>query len=228
MPDLSETSGSYRAGADAYDLFSRCEDAPGLVAAALARHAAVARALDLGCGSGKFTGLLADRAGRVVGLDAQAEQLAVAAARHGGRGNVALARGDATALPFPDGSFGLVLAAWVLGTVSEGGRRDRALAEMRRVAAPGVAVVLVENAEGGPFEALRGRGPTDPLDRTGRYNRWLEGQGFRPASRIETWFDFPDVAAARDTFGRIWGPAVGGRVETARIGHPVTLYRLAA
>jgi SAM-dependent methyltransferase len=226
MPDLSEASASYRSGADAYDLFSRCEDAPGLVSRALADHARVPRALDLGCGSGKFTGVLADAAGRVAALDAQPEQLARAAARHAARANVDFVRGDACALPFADAAFDLVTACWMLGTVAEGVRRDSALSEMRRVLAPGGSILLVENAAGGAFEALRGRSPgADPLDRTGRYNGWLEAEGFAECARVDTRFEFPDLACARDTFSLIWGAEVGSRVASARICHPVALYR---
>src|SRR5262249_33726290 len=70
---------------------------------------APARVLDLGCGAGFLANDLAARGHRVAGLDADAASLAVAA-RHDPTGSVAWLRGDAFALPFPDGAFDAVCA----------------------------------------------------------------------------------------------------------------------
>jgi SAM-dependent methyltransferase len=51
--------------------------------------------------------------------------------------------GDAQDLPFPDGSFDTVVAAWMLYHVPD---VDRALAEMARVLTPGGALIAVTNS----------------------------------------------------------------------------------
>ncbi len=102
--------------------------------------------LDVGTGTADLALTLAHRRPgvRVVGIDPSAPMLALARhklERAACRGQISLARGDALALPFPDGSFAGVLAAFVLRNI---GDLARALSEMRRVVAPGGPVLCLE------------------------------------------------------------------------------------
>ncbi len=98
------------------------------------------RVLDVGCGSGAVTRMLAQRvapAGKAVGLDASGELLKVAReiAKEAGLGTILeFKEGDCRALPFPDASFDAVVAATALSHVPDAAR---ALAEMVRVTRPG-------------------------------------------------------------------------------------------
>ena len=107
-------------------------DRPGWVGEVEALTAALealrpARTLDVACGTGFLTRHLP---GAVVGLDQSPRMLAVAAAR---LPQAELVRGDALALPFPDGAFERVFTGHFYGHL-EPAERGRFLREARRVA----------------------------------------------------------------------------------------------
>ncbi len=87
--------------------------------------------LEVGCGPGHLAPTLVARGVDYVGVDRSEAMLHRAAAGLGGRGR-RLVRADVAALPFPDASFDVVLAAAVIGLLSRAGRRA-ALAEIARV-----------------------------------------------------------------------------------------------
>lgn len=103
------------------------------------------RVLDVACGPGNFSREFAHAAGQeglVVGLDASRTMLARGAAdgERAGAANLALVRGDATALPFRDASFDGVCCFAALHLFAE---PMGALDEMRRVLAPGGRIALM-------------------------------------------------------------------------------------
>jgi len=90
-------------------------------------------ALDIGCGGGHLVrefGLAAGARGRAVGLDMSAAQLAAAKVYCADAPSVELVEGDATSLPFGDGTFDAVASIQTLEYVP---RVEVALAEARRV-----------------------------------------------------------------------------------------------
>lgn len=101
--------------------------------------------LDVGAGPGTITVDLAELVspGRVVGVDASAEVVEKARAYAAERGvtNVEFHVADAYALPYADGEFDVVQAHQVLHHLA---RPAEALAEWRRVAAPGGLVAARE------------------------------------------------------------------------------------
>lgn len=95
------------------------------------------RVLDVGCGTGVVARLAAGQVGTgasVVGLDIHPGMLAVAAAATPPGTSITWREGNAESLPFPEGSFDVVLCQMSLQFVT--GKLD-ALREMRRVLAPG-------------------------------------------------------------------------------------------
>ena len=93
-------------------------------------------ALDVGCGTGVITEELARLSeARVVGLDLERGMLAFA---HRQGGGVAYVQGDAHALPFPGGSFGVVVCHYLLLWLAD---PARAVQEMARVVRPGGAIL---------------------------------------------------------------------------------------
>jgi SAM-dependent methyltransferase len=61
--------------------------------------------LDLGCGTGTFSRLLAERAGRVLGLDLSPEMVRIARERSRGHETLEFQVADVTAWPFPSETF---------------------------------------------------------------------------------------------------------------------------
>ena len=68
------------------------------------------RVLDVACGEGYGSALLADAAAEVVGVDIDAPSIAHARERYGQRTNLTFETGNAIALDFPPGRFDLVVS----------------------------------------------------------------------------------------------------------------------
>lgn len=106
------------------------------------------RVLDVGCGTGvvarDLVELVGER-GKVVGVDPSERLIEVAVRRmeeEGLRERIEFRCTDGAALPFPDGSFDLVVASAVFGHIPNG---LEVLAEMVRVARPGATVVAFDH-----------------------------------------------------------------------------------
>jgi SAM-dependent methyltransferase len=103
------------------------------------------RVLDVACGPGNFSREFAKAAGAeglVVGIDASPTMLARGAeeAEQSGSKNLVLVRGDATALPFRDGSFDCACCFAALHLFAD---PFAGLDEIRRVLAPGGRIALM-------------------------------------------------------------------------------------
>ena len=96
------------------------------------------RMLEVGCGEGELAARLADELdAELVAIDQSARMVELARAR-----GVDARVGDVQALELDDGSFDVVVAAWVLFHVPG---LDRALAEISRVLAPRGRLVAATN-----------------------------------------------------------------------------------
>src|SRR3954454_13955413 len=102
--------------------------------------------LDLGCGTAKVLAALAQRqqSARLVGVDPDPRILAIARRRLEEVGGTAeLQRGYAQGLPFPAGTFDLVLSTLVFHHLPDDTKRVT-LAEMARVLRPGGRFLLID------------------------------------------------------------------------------------
>ncbi len=110
------------------------------------------RVLDLGTGTGRMLQLLADRAERLVGLDASHSMLAVARANVGDLTTPCeLRQGDVYLPPLPPAGFDLVVIHQVLHYLDDPGR---AILEAGRMVAPDGRLLVVDFAPHA-FEFLR-------------------------------------------------------------------------
>ena len=113
------------------------------------------RWLDVGCGTGSFAGLIAERCApiEVHGVDPSEGQLATARIRYRGR-NMSFRQGDAMALPFEPHHFDAAVMALVIFFVPG---PAKGVAEMARVVRPcGTVAAYAWDVLGGGF-------PFDPI-----------------------------------------------------------------
>ncbi|MEA2897613.1 MAG: hypothetical protein QOJ84_3228 [Bradyrhizobium sp.] len=155
------------------------------------------RWIDVGCGNGAFTELLAERSApaEIQGVDPSDAQLAFARARHKA-GIARFSRGDAMALPFADNSFDAAVMALVIFFVPA---PAAGVAEMARVVRPGGLVVSYAwDIEGGGF-------PAEPALAE------VRAMGFPPIRP-------PSFTAARmENLRALWGGASLDNIETREI-----------
>jgi SAM-dependent methyltransferase len=155
------------------------------------------RWIDVGCGNGAFTELLAERCApaEIQGVDPSEAQLAYARSRHGA-GIAQFQKGDAMALPFADNSFDAAAMALVIFFVPE---PAAGVAEMARVVRPGGQVVSYAwDIEGGGF-------PVEPVLAE------LRAMGFPPIRP-------PSSAASRtENLRALWTGTGLDRIETREI-----------
>lgn len=107
------------------------------------------RAVDLGCGSGRWTGLLLDNYGEVHGVDTSALEIETATAEHPEADLVVRDLMDVR--PHTDGQFDLVLS---VNTVHHLNDHDRVLPHLRSLVAPGGRAVVVDITDPGGWATL--------------------------------------------------------------------------
>ncbi len=134
------------AGADRYDSHSRW--LAGMHRRTAARVAAVlprgGRLLDIGCGPGRLLAQVAAQRpdASLTGVDLSERMVELATARLGGdAGRARVLRGDAAALPVPDGSADVITAVL---TAHHWEDLTRGVDEAARALAPGGTVLVVE------------------------------------------------------------------------------------
>lgn len=159
------------------------------------------RALDVGCGTGFFSLLLAGLGHRAVGVDFADSMLARARAKAAdARLDIEFRSADVEQLPFPDGSFDLAIERHVIWTLPN---PSQALSEWGRVLRPGGGrLVLVEGdwrwPQGNPDYApirdslpLYGGRPAAELEELVRANGFAATQ-VEPLMTAALWVDMPD------------------------------------
>jgi ubiquinone/menaquinone biosynthesis C-methylase UbiE len=151
------------------------------------------RVLDLGCGRGAVLTAVATRlsSGRVTGIDLWSTQDQSGNAREVTRRNAAgegvsdrveIETGDMRALPFPDGTFDIVVSSLAIHNIRGNAGRARAIAEAWRVLKPGGRLAIAD------------------IRATALYARTLEGLGAREVKRRRLgwrfWYGNPFAATS--------------------------------
>ncbi|WP_306212159.1 class I SAM-dependent methyltransferase [Actinoplanes sp. RD1] len=143
--------------AELYERYAEITDAIYRPHLARMLPAAGVRAVDLGCGSGRFTGLLADRCGHVLAVDIAAREVAIARERRA-RPNIEYRAGSLLDVaPDRDGRFDIVLSVNTLFHLFAQHDVEVVLRHVRSLVAPGGAAVIVDIVTPGPRAVLMHR-----------------------------------------------------------------------
>lgn len=180
---------------------------------AAARLAPQMRVLDVACGPGIVACAAAAQAGHVTGIDLTPAMIEQARARQARQGlvNMDWRVGDATRLPFADGSFDVALTRYSFHHLP---RPIDALREMQRVVAPNGRVVVIDATPTQQTQAAYDRMETlrDPSHASALTREQLRGlgrdiglvedgiDGYALEARLETLADAGDMAALTALF----------------------------
>ena len=133
--------------------------------------------LEIGPGPGVTTDVLARSVPRLTALEIDAT---LAGALRRRQGAVRVVEGDATAMPFPDGSFSGVVSFTMLHHVPSAAAQDRLLAEAYRVLRPGGVFAGSDSTPSLVFRLAHFRDTMQLVDPDGFAER-LSRAGFRDA-----------------------------------------------
>lgn len=153
------------------------------------------RVLDLGCGTGRLTQVLAPR-GRAIGMDTSRAMLMEAQRAH----RLVLTQGDAFALPFADASFDAVVALRVVFHFAD---VEMLLRQVARVVAPRGVFVFDTYVW-----SLRAWVPLEPA-------RWGGGVFLHPPARIEEMAARTGWQVVRREFSFLFSPYIYRRLPLA-------------
>jgi ubiquinone/menaquinone biosynthesis C-methylase UbiE len=147
-----------------------------LVPSALAGLELGEAVLEVGPGFGPATDVLAGIADRLTALEIDAGVASALRERFGD--GVDLVRGDATAMPFPDGAFSAAACFTMLHHVPSAEAQDRLFAEVHRVLRPGAPFVGTDSTGRGIGFALLHVGDIRMLIDPGGLPTRLQAVGF--------------------------------------------------
>jgi ubiquinone/menaquinone biosynthesis C-methylase UbiE len=164
-----------------------------------ARNGTERRALDFGCGIGRWTPALANLIGSALGVDPTPELLAYAEAhRPSTTGVLDYALYDRGHIPAEDKAFDVLWVCMVLSTVLDEQMFQATLIELRRVLQPGALIVLTDNTSREDGRPIRSG---DSMSRTVKeYQRAFRWADLRRVGQYIDWHEINTVFV-----GRVYG-----------------------
>jgi demethylmenaquinone methyltransferase/2-methoxy-6-polyprenyl-1,4-benzoquinol methylase len=151
------------------------------------------RVLEIACGTGYWTPLIAAQAGSVLAMDYNEETLAIARSKRYPKGNVRFERADAYALPAWPEKFSACYAGFWWSHVPLA-KLDPFLAELHRRLQPGARVVFMDNRYV--------EGSSTPISRTDGDGNTYQSRKLGDGTRHEVLKNFPRPAELRLRLGR--------------------------
>ena len=207
----------YSHHADQYHEMIAVEDVDGNLLPALENVASLQgkRVLDLGSGTGRIPLLIHEIAAEVVVLDLHWDMLCEQSRQRQALGGTwGLLQGDMRFLPFASNSFDIITVGWAIGHFTGWYSEDwqaqvgLVLEEMRRVAAPGGALIILETLTTGSLI------PKPPSPGLATYYAWLENEWGFTRQEISTDYLFPSLDEAAHYAEFFFGEELATKVRT--------------
>lgn len=160
------------------------------------------RMLDVGCGPGTLTLLAKERAGpgEVIGIDASPEMIERAKEKAAKAGaNVAFQTAVIEELPFPDGSFDLVISSFMLHHLPEDVRQS-GIREVARVLKPGGRLLAVDLTGKGSLarRVMALFGHKLPDDYAEHLSDVMRAAGLAPRIQGSEWRSYLFISASKE------------------------------
>lgn len=191
---------SYLHRCEMYDLFSQYEDYRENVWNKILELTNMRGKIvfEMGCGTGKYTKLLAQNARFVYANDISTAMVEFAKQKCSSFSNIFYVNSSAENVPdIPDKSVDLIFSAW--GYVSTPPIARRVEKEFQRIIKRNGEIWLIDNYFDGEFTEMRQK-HTD-----GEQMCLITQYGYELISVVETAFEFPDLDIAKQVCGSIFG-----------------------
>lgn len=150
------------------------------------------RVLEIACGTGYWTPLIAEQAESVLATDYNEEPLAIAKSKNYRKGNVRFAQADAYALPDWENKFSACYAGFWWSHVPLG-RIDRFLSSLAQALQPGATVAFMDNRYV--------QGSSTPISRKDAEGNTYQVRRLADGSSHEVLKNFPSAQELRARLG---------------------------
>jgi ubiquinone/menaquinone biosynthesis C-methylase UbiE len=205
----------YQQEAEGYSRLMAGADVDGRLAAALHSLTPFSgkKWLDLGTGTGRIPAIVTGQVAQLIALDKHLAMLKEQLSSHSSTLSPHLAQADMQALPLPSHNFDVVTAGWAIGhsrfweSANWQETIGQMVLEMRRVAAPGGLIIIIETMGTGVLS------PAPPNKELAEYYTWLEAQWGFARQVIPIDYEYESVEDAAAIMGFFFGQEMGQRVR---------------
>lgn len=219
--NLLKNSKAYYEDNDYYEIFSASEDYEKKVTNYLKNISKDKIVLDAGCGTGKFLNILEENSKKYIGIDLSNKQLEKAKNKSN-KNTSKFICSNLSEINIEDNKIDLIVASWVLGTITNLEERNKCLSELKRLLKPNGKIILIENDENSEFEEIRNRTKDT---RTKDYNNWILSNDFIIEKRINTYFLFESLLSAKRCFEVIYGERIANKIKSNKIEHKIIIFK---
>lgn len=203
----------------AYERFSQCEDADGVITQCLsARFDFSNKAiLEIGAGSGKFTDFLAEHATSLAVVERSASLIAINESKNRNRAD--FINSDLGKLDFDADSFDVVFGGWSLTSMRD--MFGRVFPILQNAMKKDGQIIIVENAGNDEFTKIAG---IEEL--TSQMRNFYAECGFKEEAVLDTVIRLPNQETFFDAFPNL--KAQGIKLPSLEISHKVVIMRASA